>query len=206
VNEQRPSPSGYTILFVDHATALGGAEKILLLLLKNLDQVQWSLHLASPAGELSLQGATAGLPVHPVFLPRLRRSPRVSLDWLTGVLQVARLIRAIDPAVVCANTVRAALYAAPAARLSRKPFIWYMHDFWLSESQPANLWFDQLGKRALCATAKNIVAISHAVAAHLPLRKNARSVGMHEFQGILNGDYMVVPGVVDVVDHSRKSG
>ncbi len=158
------------VLFLDHATALGGAERSLLLLLKHLDRTRWGPHLVCVGGPLAEQAIALGVPVHWTPMPRLRRSPRAPLDWLSGALAVARLAREIDAALLVANTVRSALYAALAARLARRPFVWLMRDFWLSESRPRRLWADGLGKRLLCAAATRVIANSRATAAHLPCR------------------------------------
>ena len=44
------------ILFVDHATALGGAETSLLLLMTFLDRAHWQPHLIAPPGQLAEEG------------------------------------------------------------------------------------------------------------------------------------------------------
>jgi glycosyltransferase involved in cell wall biosynthesis len=75
----------------------------------------------------------------------------------------------MDARLIYANTVRAALYAAPAARLARLPFVWHMRDFWLSENQPRTLWPDAALKRLLLAQARLVIANSRAVARRLPL-------------------------------------
>jgi glycosyltransferase involved in cell wall biosynthesis len=157
-----------TILLLDHAPALGGAERSLLLLLKHLDRACWDPHLACVGGPLAEQAAALGVPTYQVPMPRLRRSPRALLDWLHGACAIARLARRTGAALIHANTVRAACYGAPAARLARIPFVWHMRDFWLSESRPRQPWADRLGKRLLCAAASRVIANSHAVAAHLP--------------------------------------
>ena len=48
-------------------------------------------------------------------MPRLRRSPRLLRDWLAGTHAIAHLARQTGAALLHANSVRAALYAAPAA-------------------------------------------------------------------------------------------
>ncbi|MFQ6057990.1 MAG: glycosyltransferase family 4 protein [Anaerolineae bacterium] len=156
------------ILFLDHAPALGGAERSLLLLLNHLDRTRWQPHLACTGGPLAEKAAALGVPVHLVPMPRLRRSPRFLADLLTGARLIARLARETGTTLLHANTVRAAFYAAPAARLAGIPFVWHMRDFWLSESCPRRPWADHLGKRLLCAAAARVIANSHAVAAHLP--------------------------------------
>ncbi|MDQ7028778.1 MAG: glycosyltransferase family 4 protein [Ardenticatenia bacterium] len=162
--------SSCPILFLDHAPALGGAERSLLLLLKHLDRRRWQPHLACTGGPLAERAAALNVSVHIVPLPRLRRSPRLSVDWLTGARAIVRLAREIKAVLLHANTVRAALYAAPAARLAGIPFVWHMRDFWLSEERPRWPWADRLGKHLLCGAAARVIANSHAVAAHLPCR------------------------------------
>jgi len=85
-----------------------------------------------------------------------------------GALALARQARETNAQLIYGNTVRASLYASVAARLSRRPFIWHVRDFWLSESRPSHLWPDRLGKQLLCRAAARVIANSHATAHHLP--------------------------------------
>lgn len=156
------------LLFVDHAAAIGGAERSLLLLLEYLDRRRWEPHLACAPGPVAAEASMLGVAVHPVALPRLRRSARFALDGARGAVALARIAREARPTLIHANTVRAAFYAAPAARLARRPFVWHMRDFWLGEEAPARPAFDRLGKRLLAASAARVVANSHAVARGLP--------------------------------------
>lgn len=156
------------VLFVDHAPALGGAEQSLLLLLQYLDRAEWQPHLACTPGILAQRAMRLGVPCHLCDLPRLRRSPRFAADWLRSTRHLAKLARQIEAQVIYANTVRAALYAAPAAKLARRPFLWHMRDFWLSETQPRHVWADTAVKRLLCLAAAQVIANSHAVAQQLP--------------------------------------
>ena len=160
--------SPLTILFLDHAPALGGAERSLLLLLKHLDRDQWQPHLVCQEGLLAQAAKDLGVATHIVPMPRLRRSLYAPLHWLRAAHTIASLARQVNAALLVANTVRAALYTAPAAHLARRPFVWHMRDLWLSESQPHHLWVDRIGKQLLCATAARVIANSHATAAHLP--------------------------------------
>ncbi len=162
------------ILFVDHAQALGGAEQSLLFLLHYLDRGQWQPHLACVPGQLADRAIRAGLPCHFTQLPRLRRSPRFFVNWAQSARQLANVARQVQAKAIYANTVRAALYAAPAARLARRPFLWHMRDFWLSEEKPRHVWADTAVKRLLCLSAAQVIANSHAVAQQLPcVRKTA---------------------------------
>ena len=156
------------ILFLDHAPALGGAERSLLLTLRFLDSIRAPAHLACSGGPLAEHAAAQGVPVHLVPLGRLRRRVGAPLDWLAGARSIASLVRRSGASVLIANTVRAALYAAPAARLARVPFVWYMRDFWLSESLPQHLCADRLGKQLLCAVSARVLVNSNATSDHLP--------------------------------------
>ncbi len=173
------------LLFLDHAPALGGAEKSLLLLLKHLDRSRWIPHLACGGGSLAEEAAALSVAVHYLPMPRLRRSPRAPVDGLFTACSIARLAREIGVALLVTNTVRAAFYGSLAACLSRIPFIWYMHDFWLSEERPHRLWADRLGKRLLCALATHAVANSRATANHLPCPDKATVV----YNGIEVNEY-----------------
>lgn len=156
-----------SLLFLDHASALGGAERSLLLLLKHLDRSRFRPYLACTGGPLAEGASRLGVQVHRLPMPRLRRSPRAPVDWLRTAGAVARLARRVGASALIANTVRAAFYGAPAAWLAGIPFIWHMRDFWLSEARPRRLWADRLGKRLLCAAAAGVIVNSHATAAHL---------------------------------------
>lgn len=140
----------------------------MLLLLQYLDRAKWQPHLACAPGKLADRAMRIGVPCHLTNLPRLRRSPRFLVDWGQSARQLARLAHQIKAEAIYANTVRAALYAAPAARLAKRPFLWHMRDFWLSETKPGHVWADTAVKRMLCASATQVIANSHAVAQHLP--------------------------------------
>lgn len=157
-----------SVFFVDHARELGGAEHSLLLLLQHLDRQRFRPHLACGGNPLAHRAAGLGVPVHTVALPRLRRSLSWTRDWMNGARALAAHARAADARLFVANTVRAALYTALAARLTGLPFVWHMRDFWLSEERPRLLWADRLGKAILSAAACCVIANSHSTAAHLP--------------------------------------
>jgi glycosyltransferase involved in cell wall biosynthesis len=165
------------LLFVDHAPALGGAEHSLLLLMRYLDITRWQATLAGCAGDFLQSVRRSGFVAYEMPLPRLRRSTAVFADWRKGSRQLADLARKIDARALIANTVRAAIYTAPSARLARRPFIWYMRDFWLSESGPTHAAFDRVGKGLLLASADLVIANSQAVADNLP--RNGKSRVIH---------------------------
>jgi glycosyltransferase involved in cell wall biosynthesis len=158
------------ILFVDHAPAVGGAERVLLFLMKYLDPQRWQPFLVGTPGAVFEQAVAQGIPTYAVPLPRLRRSPRMVQDWFAGVKGIAHVAQRVQAVLLVANTIRAAAYTALASLMLKRPFVWYMHDFWLTESHPSQLWSDSLGKQLLCASAKHVITISHATKSHLPCR------------------------------------
>lgn len=160
--------SGIPILFVDHAPALGGAELLLLEILRRLDRTQWQPHLACVDGPLAEHAAASALPVHVIPMPRLRRSFHAVHDLRIGIHALMHTARDIYAVLFVANTVRATFYTAPAARLTRRPFIWYRHDFWLGESPPHLLWVDKTVKALLCGAATRVIANSYATAQRHP--------------------------------------
>ncbi len=164
----QPSP----ILFVDHADAIGGAERSLLLLMAFLNHDRWQPHLVAPPGQLADEADRAGIPVHTLDLPRLRGSFRSPSDWWKGATNISRIARRVDAALIHSNTVRATAYASLAGRLARLPFVWHMRDFWLLEAEPASKWADRIGKLLLCRLAAAVITNSNAVAEHLPSSAN----------------------------------
>lgn len=162
------------LLFVDHATGLGGAEHSLLLLMQHLDCAQWQPHLACPDGALAQRARELGIPWHSISLPQLRRSWQFAQDWRHFAHELARTAKEIGATAVYANTVRAALYSMGAARIAKRPFIWHMRDFWLSETAPRFGGMDWAAKWVLCQAAAQVIANSAATAHHLPCaRKTA---------------------------------
>ena len=156
------------ILFLDHANNLGGAEQSLLLLMTFLDHSRWQPHLIAPPGKLAEEAARADIPVHTLELPRLRGSSRSLLDWWQVSSSISKTARNLGAALIHSNTVRATAYAALAARLSSRPLVWHMRDFWLSEAEPAAKWPDRMGKSFFSRMASLVLTNSHAVARHLP--------------------------------------
>lgn len=150
----------HRVLFVDPSTALGGAEHSLLLLLEHLDRERFLPLLATRPGELARAARARDVPVIELSLPRLRGDPRAPARLLRGALALARIARAEGSELLHANTLRAAAYAAGAARLARRPLLWHVRDLGLSP----------LTARMLCASSDAVVAVSTAVAESLPCR------------------------------------
>lgn len=163
-----------TILFTDQAAGLGGAEHSLLLLLTHLQGIQ--PHLACAKGALEEQAANFNIAHTQFAFPRLRQSWHMPLDWQREARALARLALQINAQALHANTVRAAVYTSWAARLAKRPFIWHMRDFWLSENRPSRQWVDAVGKKLLVTAATKVIANSQATANHLPLSEKIHVV------------------------------
>jgi glycosyltransferase involved in cell wall biosynthesis len=156
------------VLFLDHAAELGGAERSLLELVAGLDRARWEPHVGGVPGRMLAAATAMGVPTHHLPLTRLRGRPGAPIAWAVGTRAVAGLARRLDATLVHANTVRAACYAAPAARLAGRPLIWHVRDFTLAEAPVSPSWLDRAGRWLLCHAAQGVIANSHAVAATLP--------------------------------------
>jgi len=146
------------ILFVDHATAPGGAEHALLTLFAALDRTRFAPQLASPAGALADAASGLGIRVHHLPLPRLRAAPGAPWHLARAVAALMRIIRESGVELVHVNTVRASVYGGLAARLTRRRLVWHVHDI----LEPG------VYVRGMCRAADVAVAVSAAVAAPLP--------------------------------------
>jgi glycosyltransferase involved in cell wall biosynthesis len=164
------------ILFLDHATALGGAEISLFLILKKFDYSIFHPILACPYGSLWEAGREVSAQIVEFEFPRLRRSVRALPDLLTKAKQLASIANFHSADVVYANTVRTAIYGSLAARMSSTRFVWHMRDFWLSENRPVLQFPDRAGKAWIGFHADCILANSQAVARHLPYPEKTRVV------------------------------
>jgi len=150
------------VLYVDHANFMGGAEQSLLLLLKNLDRETFEPLLAStPTSPLAQAAAEIGVQVVPVPMDRLRGVTNlltVAGRLLQGVRTLASAIRQEDVDIVHTNVMRASIYAALAARLTRRPLVWHVRD----------IHHEGLYVRLMSRLADRIIVISRAVASPLP--------------------------------------
>lgn len=162
----RPAGEPPGLLFVDHASGLGGAEHSLLALLAALDRSRFRPVLATVPGPLAEAARALDMPVATLRLDRLRGRRLWPLPLARGVLGLLALVRRERVALLHANVLRAALYTAPAARLARRPWVWHVRD----------ILTDAPSTRRLCREAAAVVAISRAVAGALPCPERARVI------------------------------
>ena len=167
------------VLFVDHAAALGGAEKCLLLLFEHLDAASIVPHLATSAGLLADHARALGVRVYEVPLPRLRRQAGAPWRLVAGAAALTRIVRRERIALIASHSARADLYAALAARCTHCRLVWHVHELVRA----------RLHRRVMCATCDAAVAVSAAVAAVLP-----RSDKVHVIRnGVRTADFAVLP-------------
>ena len=117
-----------TILYIDHATALGGAERSLLLLLQHLDRTRFRPLLATNPGPLADAAASLQIPGFAIPMPALRRQPAAILRLWTGARALTRVIHRERVDIVHSNVMRASFYAAIASKLTRRPLVWHVRD------------------------------------------------------------------------------
>jgi len=120
-----------SILYLDHAAELGGAEFSLLALLRTLDRERFAPTLACSPGQVAEGAARLGVPLLDLHLGKLRTlNPLRFLGRLRdGRAQVRALLDRGQFDVVHANTLRAALCASRVARKSGGRFIWHVRDY-----------------------------------------------------------------------------
>lgn len=143
-----------TILYVDHATALGGAERSLLLLLRHLDRTRFRPLLAANPGALADAATNEQVRVFTIPMPRLRGQPGAMLDLWRGARALADIIRRERVAIVHSNVMRASFYCALASRLTRRSFVWHVRDIYVER------WYVRL----MGGLADRIIAVSEAAA------------------------------------------
>ena len=148
------------VLFVDHAEALGGAERSLLLLLKHLDWERFQPLLACNPGPLAEAAAGLDVSIFLLEMAKMRGERSGLLRLLRGSLALTKVIRRQRVDIVHSNVMRASFYAALAATLTSRPLVWHVRDI----HPPAERWYARL----MCRRAKRVIAISQAVAAVLP--------------------------------------
>lgn len=160
-----------SILFLDHASALGGAEQSLLLLLRYLDRQRFRPLLACNPGPLADAARGLGVPTLPVTMPKLRGNPAALRELTRGSLALAQYIRRERVALIHSNVMRASFYALLAARLTGRPLIWHVRDIH-APGQPGGTWYPRL----MCRLSNRVITISRAVAAALPCCTSARII------------------------------
>ncbi|MBE2221564.1 MAG: glycosyltransferase family 4 protein [Anaerolineae bacterium] len=118
------------ILYVDHAPIWGGAEAVLVTLLRHLDRQQFQPFVGTaPNSPLAQRLAAEDIPVLPVPFGTLNQAGwRLPFNLMKSVTAVIRLIRQHHITLIHTNTVRAHIVGSLAGWLTRTPVIWTLHD------------------------------------------------------------------------------
>jgi len=155
-----------TVLYVDHAPAMGGAEHSLLALLTALDRDRFRPVLVAADGPMAEAARCLAVPVHLIPMARLRQEPAAPWRLIRAVRALAGVIRLEDAALIHTNTLRATAYGAVAAAWSARPMLWHVREI----IRPG------LSSRWMCGRASAVVAISRAVARALPCSDRAEVI------------------------------
>lgn len=127
------------VAFLGHVARFSGAEIELLRFVEAAAGVRSTVLLAED-GPLVQALRDAGAQVEIMVLPERARGLKrtevragraqaaVAIDIARYVGALRRRIVALAPDVVSAISLKAGAYGAPAARLSRVPFVWHLHD------------------------------------------------------------------------------
>jgi glycosyltransferase involved in cell wall biosynthesis len=128
-------PKPLKIVFVNHTGVVSGAERVLLLILDNLNAKNFEAVVTCPAGsELAELVEARGVTVVdlPVVVARFTWNPVLLLQYLRSYFAAIREFRnspALESAdVIHANSVRAGLLTSFAMRGKTTPVIWHVHD------------------------------------------------------------------------------
>jgi glycosyltransferase involved in cell wall biosynthesis len=121
------------ILAVNHTAIVSGGERSLLTSLEALPAGVEAV-IACPSGPLRDAVAVAGLRTLPIHSTagslklHLSHTPRALAELTWAALQLRRVVRAVRPDVVYANSVRAGIVASLALRPRRTPFVAHVRD------------------------------------------------------------------------------
>lgn len=169
----RASLGQQTVMLVTFATAVGGAERSLLLLAQRLPRFGCTPVVVCPPGALAERVARAGLRVEVLALraagPVSRRDggrksyPLLTLvRWvartITNASYLARLARRLDPSLMHSNSLSSHLAVALGGRFAGCLVVWHLRE--IIEPGRGRIVFNLVGRLTA-----GMVAISEAVAA-----------------------------------------
>lgn len=137
------------ILFIDHSADMGGAEYVLLDILKNYPNSQIAL-LSKGRFEKFLIAQKIHVKIIP-FSEKIRLISKNNLNifkeiWALPTIvktayKIARLSKNFD--LIYANSQKAFILGAIAGKIAHKPVIWHLHDILTQDHfSPKNIWLD----------------------------------------------------------------
>jgi glycosyltransferase involved in cell wall biosynthesis len=123
-------PAAKLILYLDHAPIFGGAEVVLLNLVKNLDREHW-LPLVATSDNPDFRSALdqANIESIRMLFGRLNRAGALlPIHLVQAACAVIRIIHDRNVNLIHTNTVRTHIIGSLAAVLTHTPLIWSLHD------------------------------------------------------------------------------
>lgn len=120
-----------TILFIDHAPFVGGAQKILLAHIKQLVADGYlPIVVLGPNPYLEKKYTELGVCLTVVQFNKLKKfSPTAVFYLVDGLRKIAKIARADRVDLICTNTVRTHIMGSIAAKLAGKKIIWLLRDY-----------------------------------------------------------------------------
>jgi glycosyltransferase involved in cell wall biosynthesis len=123
------------ILFYNHTGQVGGAERLLLTILGQLDRANFDPILICPEhGPLRKIGTRLGVPAESVsvlqarFTWRADHLVRYLKSFARVILDLRKKVISVDPDLIHANSVRAGLVVTAATLGLNKQVVWHIHD------------------------------------------------------------------------------
>src|SRR6185436_2996176 len=123
------------ILFYNHTGQASGAEKVMLLVLAQLNSDRFEAELLCPAeGELQKKAKAIGVscatvkPLHARFTWRIDFLLRYLSSFVSVIRQTRAHVTRSKPELIHANSIRAGLVISAATIGLRVPIVWHVHD------------------------------------------------------------------------------
>lgn len=178
-------PTRLRVVYLDHCAMLSGAEIALLRLLEALADTVEPFVILGEDGPLAQRLRSLGAQVEVVEMPPglatvtrkqvgTRMDPRALVRAAAYSARLVPLLRRIQPDIVHTNSLKAAFYGVPAARMARLPVLWHVRDQVCSDyMSPAAV---RLVRTAVRLLPTATVANSHATLATVPRARRGRVV------------------------------
>ena len=122
------------LLFYNHTATVSGAERVLLLIVSQLDKAEFESVVLCPAGDLQTEVQAIGVPCLSVEKLEARFTWRPDLllrylaSFVRAILSVRTQVKIIAPNLIHANSIRAGLVMTAATIGLRVPVLWHLHD------------------------------------------------------------------------------
>ncbi len=168
------------LLFYNHTAIVSGAERVLLLIVSQLDPREFNCVVLCPRGALQQEVEAKGVPCRTVEPLEARFTWHPGLLWrylvsfVRVIRNVRRQVKTIAPDLIHANSIRAGLVMTAATLGLRVPVVWHLHDL-----LPRHPLSTAIRAAALSSAHLRLLAVSQATAERfrgLLLRPFARRV------------------------------